>query len=274
MVLKGNLLYNGDFETGTTEGWINGAYGKPGQLDFTVSAEAKYSGNYGGLLTATDFLQTSFLAYNEKFSFEEYEAFLYILPVKMVKGICVRGVLYGLDDKGSLIDYYRLGFNNEEGSWRVLQMLLRGFGRITHFEIGLITEGSDADSKFYFDEVKLIPLRSIKGHALEEYVFLENLTVSATKYAGIVTTGRGKLVSHVKVANVSGTSPTLDISLKIYTLRIQESAYSFEHTQFTDEGVEVKEVEVTDISIIKIDYNVGGDSPSFNVYHQIRLIPL
>jgi len=274
MALKGNLLYNGDFETGTTEGWINGAFSKPGQLDFTVSAEAKYRGNYGGLLTATDFLQTSFLVYDKNFSFEEYEAFLYILPVKMIKGVCSRGVLYGLDDKGSLIEYYRLGFNNEEGNWKVLQALLRGFGRITHFEVGLIAEGGDADSKFYFDEVKLIPLRSIKGHALEEYVSLENLTTSVTKYAGIVTTGRGKLVSHVKVANVSGTSPTLDISLKIYTLRIQESAYSFEHTQFTDEGVEVKGVEVTDISIIEINYNVGGSSPSFNVYHQIRLIPL
>ena len=109
MGMKGNLLLNGDFERGDTEGWVTGAFGKVFDFDFSASSEAKYRGNYGGLLYAPVDFADGYLAYNKTCSFEEYEAYLMIMYVNMVSGIYTNGVLYGLDDKGNLIKDFIIG---------------------------------------------------------------------------------------------------------------------------------------------------------------------
>ena len=115
---KGNLLYNGDFETGTTEGWVGGAFGKLFEFDFYASDEAKYRGSYGGLMVAQCDFADGYLAYNKTCSFEEYEAYLFIMYANSVSGYYMTGRLYGLDDKGNLIEDFMLGYNTENNKWR------------------------------------------------------------------------------------------------------------------------------------------------------------
>jgi len=273
MALKGNLLYNGDFETGTTEGWINGAFGKLGECVLSVSEEAKLRGNYGGMLTAPGYFNESYIAYDKMCSFEEYEAFLYILPIKMVAGCYTIGYLYGLDDKGNLIDDYWLGYNNETGSWRTLKAILRGFGDITHFKVGVYYYSFEEGDKLYFDEVKLIPLRSIKGHEIADYRYFDNLTADKEWYSLIACIGKCKLRSIVRTAGVSGTDPTLDVTVDVGLLDNTKTYLSVSHTTFTGEATEEKIIDVPEVCWLRIKYTLGGTSPSFDIYHHLRIEP-
>jgi len=273
MVLKGNLLFNGDFETGTTEGWECGPYELTCDYNLTASEEARYRGSYGGLLTAQEDNAAGFLAYNKVCSFEEYEAYLAIMYIKLVSGLVTTGVLYGLDDKNNLINYYRLGWNMEENIWRKYVVLLRGFRDITHFQIGLHAWGSVAGDKVYIDEAKLIPLCSIKGHEIKEYRNFNNVTSNKEWYSVIACVGKTKLRSVLQVVNVSGSSPTLDTKIECYVFDGMIKPLILEHSQFTNDGIEQVTIDLPDVSYIKISYTVGGTSPSFDIYHHIILEP-
>jgi len=273
MALKGNLLYNGDFEAGDTQGWVNGAFGKLGECAFEASADAKYRGNYGGLLTAQSDFDESYIAYNKTCSFEEYEGYLFIMYLKMIDGVYSVPKLYGLDDKGNLIDDFYLGFNNEKNIWRKAVALLRGFEDITHFQIGLWYYAFSAGDKLYFDEAKLIPLRSIKGHELAEYRYFDNVTANKTWYSVIGCIGKCKLRSIVRTADVSGTDPTLDVKLTISLFDNTSTTYTLQHTQFTGASVEEKTIDLPEVCVIKIEYTLGGTDPSFDIYHHLRIEP-
>jgi len=274
MVLKGNLLFNGDFETGTTEGWINGAFGKTGECLFFVGDFAKLRGSYGGVLHAPEDFAQSYLAYDKICSFEEHEAYLYILPTYFNAGLYCQAWIYGLDDKGNLIDDFPFGLNNEAGYWRNFQVLLRGFADVTHFKVGLYYWGNNTGDSIFFDEVKLLPLKSVKSHILAEGKEINNLTSNTTKYFLLGCIGRCQLKSIVWVSDVSGTDPTLDVKLTVCLLKPSGIYYTIEHMTFTSPAGEDKTVELSEISYIKVDYIVGGTNPSFDLYHAIRIIPL
>jgi len=273
MVLKGNLLYNGDFETGTTEGWVCGPYEQLCQCDFSASTGAKLRGNYGGYLKAQVDLAAAYIAYNKICSFEEYEGYLFILPVKMISGISTAGVLWGLDDKGNVIKTLYLGENTEAGIWRDTIVLLRGYRNITHFQVGFYFVGEYAGDECYFDEVKLLPLKSIKGHEIKDYRIFNNVSSNKTWYSVIACIGKCIFRSHIAVRNVAGTSPTLDTTIEIGLLEGVKRSYTLTHSQFTTEGEEEKKIDLPDVSVIKITYTVGGSSPSFDIYHSLTLEP-
>ena len=275
MARKGNLLFNGDFETGTTEGWIFGPFGRGcANISFTASAEAKLYGEYGGLLTATADDAYAELAYNKTVSFEEYEAFLYILPCKMTDLGLYSGVLYGLDDKGNLVDSIYLVWRTDIGEWARLQTLLRGLGNITHFQVGLFYYGFYNGGKLYFDEVKLLPLKSVKGHVLRDKQTFTNLTTGIEWDSVLCCIGRCQLRSIVKTANVSGTSPTLDVTIKVYLFEPEYYYLTYSHTQFTGDDIEELVLDLPEAALIRINYDLGGTDPSFDITHMLRLIPL
>jgi len=275
MALKGNLLFNGDFETGTTEDWVFGPFGRGcANISFTASAEAKLYGEYGGLLTATADDAYAELAYNKTVSFEEYEAFLYILPCKMTDLGLYNAELYGLDDKGNLIEAIDLVWRTNIGDWAKLQTLLRGFGNITHFQIGLFFYSFYSGGKLYFDEVKLIPLKSIKGHVLRDKRSFTNVTTNREWDSILCCIGRCQLRSIVKTANVSGSSPTLDVTIKVYLFDPDYPYLTYSHTQFTGEDIEEIVVDLPEAALIRVNYILGGSSPSFDITHLLRLIPL
>jgi len=273
VALKGNLLYNGDFETGTTEGWEVGPFGMLGQHTLTASEEAKLRGNYGGLLTAnTDFAQT-YLAYNKVCSFEEHEAYLFIAPFKMLNGFYNFGMLYGLDDKGNLLDTFWVGYNEDIGEWRKIVALLRGYSDITHFKVGMYLYSMYSGDKFYIDEVKLYPLKSVRAVELAETRNFENLVYDKTWYSGLACIGQCRLRSIVRVTDVSGTSPTLDITITIGLLKNTGTNYTVYHSQFTAEGFEERIIDLPEACWIGVSYKLGGDNPSFDIYHDLRLEP-
>ena len=273
MALKGNLLFNGDFETGTTEGWECGAFGKECYCSFSADTEAKYRGNYGGLLVAQAYPRSAYIAYDKICSFEEHEAYLYIFYSKLVSGYYISGILYGLDDKGNLLQCFRLGVNLEEGVWKKNIFLLRGYKDITHFKVGVLYWGQTTGDKSYFDEAKLIPLRSVKGHEIKDYRFFDNVTTDKEWWSDIACFGKAKLRSVLQVANVSGTSPTLDTEIECYLFEGADMPITLEHSQFTGEGYEIATIDLPEVTLIKVKYTLGGTSPSFDIYHNLILEP-
>ena len=274
MALKGNLLFNGDLETGDLTGWDLQPFGKTQQYTATVTTDAKLRGNYGLKLSSDVDLAVGYIAYNKICSFEEYEGYLFIFPFKMVEGYYNVGILYGMDDKGNLIDDYWVGFNKEKGTWKTIKAILRGFGDITHFKIGGHFYGTYNTDIFYIDEVKLLPLRSIKGHVLAEYKAFDNVTTNTEWYPLLACIGECKLESIVRTSDVSGTSPTLDVEVEIGLFDNTATYLSYTHTQFTGEGVDKLSVELPEVCWIKVAYTLGGTDPSFDIYHHLRIIPL
>ena len=273
MVLKGNLLFNGDFETGTTEGWETEPFGLTQQYSFECVSDAKFRGNYGGKLYSEVDYASGYVAYDKVCSFEEYEAYLAIMYVKKIFGDVNMGIVYGMDDKGNLIEKYVVGYNTTDLEWRKFMFILRGFGDITHFKIGHYFLGKSGGGLFYVDEAKLIPLTSVKGHELAEYRCYDNLSSSKTWYSGLSCIGRCKLRSIMRVKDVQGTSPTLDVKVQVYLLDYLDSYYTITHTQFTDEDFEEVRIDLPEVSNIKIEYSLGGTDPRFDVHHHLRIEP-
>jgi len=271
MALKGNLLFNGDFETGTVEGWETAPFNKPFDGELFVSEDAKYRGNYGGVLKATKDWSVMYVAYDKLCSFEEYEGFLYIVYCKNVSGVTIYPILYGTDDKGELIEALPLGYTSDTGNWLKYQAILRGFGDITHFKVGLYAYAYYKDSLFYFDEAKLIPLRSIQGHVLSENKHFADVTSDKKWHATLACIGRCRLRSILQTVNVSGSSPTLDTTLSIKIFPDQMVSYTLNHSQFTGEEFEEVTIDLPEISFITIEYKLGGTDPKFTIRHRLRV---
>jgi len=274
MVRKGNLLYNGDFETGTLENWEHGAYGLPAQCIFGVSIVDKYRGNYSGEFQAFENYAESYVAYDRVCSFEEYEAFLYIIYAKKSYGLYARPVLYGLDDKGNLIKTIALSWLTENDVWKRNLVLIRQFGDITHFKVGYHYKAVAAGDYCFIDEAKLLGYKSIKSLILNDSVYKENVTSNTYYNFSLGCFGRCKIVSIIKVEDVSGTDPTLDVKLSACLLDDSTICIDTSHGTITSAGTYVLETEFPEISWLHADYNVGGTSPSFTFKHVIRVYPL
>jgi len=273
MVRKGNLLYNGDFEAKSVEGWLTGCYGKDFDYDFGYTAEEKYRGNYSGVLISSKANAKGYLAYDKICSFEEHDAFLFVGHIKSNYDFIANPVLYGLDDKDNLIRILYLGDIRAKGEWKGFAGIIRGISEITHFKVGLYVFCSNAGAFVYIDEFKLIPLKNITSHSLVEELTLLNVTSSEQYYLGIFALGKCKLRTSLKVENVSGTSPTLNTRLDVF-YTISTSCYRrINHSEFTDLGEEEIVADLGDASIVRVNYIVGGTDPSFSISHRIALEP-
>ena len=273
MALKGNLLYNGDFETGDTTGWNSNPFGLSDEHDFFASSPAAYRGNYGGTLLAGEDAAYLYLMYEKMFSFEEYEAYLYTAYINSVNGNQKSLVIYGLDDKGNLEGKHYVAYNNDENVWEKHLIMIRGFYNYTHFKVGMFCFGLYAGDKHYIDVVELIPLKSVESYTLSKFWEYKNVTSSFYKYVPLGLLGKGKIISIINVDNVSGTDPTLDIRITVGQAESVGLTMQYSHSQFTTKGSERIEHSVENVGQIFIEYDVGGTSPSFDFKHAIYLAP-
>ena len=181
--------------------------------------------------------------------------------------------MYGLDDNGNYIDKYPIGFNSACGVWKRFSGILRGFGEITNFKVGFYVFATYEGAWAYFDNFKLLPLKSAKSHRMVEEWKIDSLTSYHLRVLSAGVIGECRLESLLTVRGVSGSSPTLDTRIEVYYPPSYDHKEVVEHSQFTDTGFERVSADLVDGSYIWIIYNVGGSSPSFDITHQIRLIP-
>ena len=273
MALKGNLLFNGDFETGTTEGWISGPFGKICQYDLHASEWGAYKGDYGGYAVALQNGAVGYFGYDKVCSFEEYEGYLFMFYGKISSGFYLNGVLYGLDDKGNLIKDYTIGYITEMGEWKKVMALLRGYKDITHFKVGIELGGVNVGDVSIFDEVKLYPLKSIRSHILGETITISGLGTGRQVDVGLACFGSCVLRSILKTYNVEGTNPTLNTRIEVYIFDAPNTKIIRNHTEFTTEQFEEIDIDLPEISFIRIIYAVGGTDPSFDIEHNLRIEP-
>ena len=273
MVLKGNLLYNGDFETGTTEGWNSNPYNLSHEHTFFASCPAAFKGNYGGTLFASEDDANLYLSYDKVINFEEYEAYIFSSRVKIVDNGRGGMVLYGLDNKYNLEGVFWLCYNDIVGKWNLFTALVRGIAGVPFYKVGLWFYAPFSGNGFYIDEVNLIPVKSIKGISLMEKWTLSHVTSTQMRYTMLGGVGRFKLVSILETRNVTGTSPTLDTRIIVAQMDDIGRTREIQHSQFTGEKTERIVAEVENVGYIHYRYEVGGTDPSFDIYQHIYLFP-
>ena len=181
--------------------------------------------------------------------------------------------LYGLDDNGNFIDKYSIGFNSDAGVWKRFAGILRGFGDVTHFKVGFYASADNSGDYLYFDEFKLLPLRSINSHKLVEEWSIGSLQTNLLKVLSIGVFGECWFESMLRVTSVSGTDPTLDVNMRVYYPPSYNIYEEFSHTTFTGPDYERLTKALPDASYVQILYVLGGTSPSFDFHHQVRIIP-
>jgi len=270
---KGNLLSNGDFEQGTTIGWKIGEFGLAGDFRLGLETTNVYRGSYSGKLIAEKDNAEAYVSYDKFCSFEDYEAYLMIGYVKMETTDKSQLVLYGLDDNGNYIDKFGIGYNSDCGVWKRFSAILRGFGEVTNFKVGLWIFAQYKGAWAYIDDFKLLPLKSIMAHRIVEEWKIDNLTSTKLKVLPNGVVGECRLESLLTVRSVSGSSPTLDTRIEVIYPPSYDHVEKIYHSQFTNTGFERASADLVDGTYIWVIYEVGGDSPSFNITHQIRLIP-
>jgi len=274
MALKGNLLFNGDFETWGTEGWIKEPYGLPCPYSFYAAFGAAYRGDRGGRMETTESEVEGYIAYEKSCSFEEHEAYLFIGYLRMEKGWGCAPMLFGLDDKGNFIDKFYLGYICEKQVWRKCAAIIRGFGDITHFAVGVYAISAADGGIYYIDEFKLFPLRSVKGHVLADYWEYEGMDFNYTRTGTIAFIGRCQLRSILRAKPTFGTNPALDVKLEIGLFDNPYTKYTLQHPTITSETLDEQVIDLPEASIITIKYELSGTSPVFDVYHHLRIEPL
>jgi len=139
---------------------------------------------------------------------------------------------------------------------------------------GYSMESVEAEATFNFPvgELKNYTIRfESKSRGVRVVTLDGEITKTSTytgngKELGAVASGE-KLYSFAHVIDVSGTSPTLDITVESDADNSFSSpATRITHTQFTDTGSEMKTADgpITD-TWFRVKYTIGGDSPSFKM---------
>jgi len=273
MVRKGNLLYNGGFEAGDLTGWKSGEFGLSSDFDLQVTQAKVYRGNYAGVMVAQKDNAEGYISYDKIISFEDYEAYLFVAYAFLANAERCLGYIYGLDDNGSYITKYAIGYNDEQNKWKRFLGIIRGFAEITHFKVGLYTFANNQYDYLYVDEFKVIPLKSAKSHQIMEEWDYDDLYSNTTKSLCLCVFGECRLESMLTVNAVVGTSPTLDTKIKVWHHSQYQIYEEFEHSQFTNVGRERISADIPDAAFIFVEYTVGGTGTHFDIHHQIRLTP-
>jgi len=274
MALKGNLLYNGDFGTGTTEEWIKGIFGLDGCWNWGITTDRVYRGNYALHIGANYKCVETFIGYDDSFSLEEYEAYLFTGYCYQDDPRTICPVVYFLRDDGGLERVYWAGVITDAGKWVRFIALIRAVGMYSRFTVGFYFKDVFQCNHFYIDEVALMPFRRIKGIIPTQEYTLSGVNNNRTYYLGLSAFGATKVRSSFMVTNVSGESPSLTPKLEMYYSPEFVIHKDLEHSTFTSKGFEEKTLEVGDAGYIHVSLTVGGSSPSFDIRHRIALEPL
>ena len=73
---------------------------------------------------------------------------------------------------------------------------------------------------------------------------------------------------------MSGTDPTLDVGIYVALLYGTNILLEYWHGTITGNTTSRISVEIPEAQYIIVEYYIGGTEPSFNIRHNIRLIPL
>ena len=270
MVRKGNLLYNGSFETGDTEGWtIAPVNNVVNEATIDVDNSNQKSGNYCGKLIAGG---TGFYGkgYDKLFDFEEYAAYYFEMWAKDGNTAGIYPFIEIYDDRMNIINHYYIGY------WAgTTYGLIRGL--ITNFGLGrwgrlfLGAYGMDANTYAYFDNVLLMPVNKLSEWSFVFYKPEEDITSDKYWYPGILIPRPAKIRSVVEIGTVSGTDPELDIELRINSPIEYKLVENTDHVTISSSGTYGISYDSQSFGIVGVKYDVSGTDPKFPVKHWLEI---
>jgi len=272
MVRKGNLLWNGDFETGDKVDWVLNPFNLgTGLSDFVVVTDP--AGGYAGNLWVAGGNNEGYIMYDKECDFEECEAFIYLMRIKKFSGRFIEGVLYGLDDNGNYIDFIPFAEVRENNVWKTIKCVLRQYNNFSHFAVGIRGLTLTDDTVCNFRGAKLIPVKHANSVYIGEYIRKDDLSSDFDYYGECACLGRCKFYSIITVPQLSGTDVELTIRISLYTQDWVENLVILEHPTLTEPSCDILSIEMPEVAKYRIQY-ISGTSPVADIRHDIRIVPL
>jgi len=270
MARKGNLIYNGDFETGTVEGWIYppkwASYKK---ADIAVDSVNQRTGSYCGKVIAGG-VGVYGIGYDLLLDFEEYPAYYFVAYGKLGNMLQIYPFIEFYDEGKKVICPLLLGFSNTNDYVRFAGYITNlGLGRFARIYIS--GYGLNAGDACYWDDISVVPVRDIRGISVEHHVGSKTYTADATDYLNLFFPRPMIIRDLMLVSNTSGTSPTLDMSIQLYSPRAQRVIEEKAFPQVTADGTYYLTFETSAFGFIGLHYKVGGTNPSFDVEHYLQI---
>lgn len=270
MARKGNLIYNGDFETGTVEGWIHAPkWATYKKASIEVDSVNQRTGSYCGKVIAGG-LGVYGIGYDLLLDFEEYPAYYFVAYGKLGNMVQIYPFVEFYDEGKKVIYLLLLGFSRVNEYVRFAGYITNlGLGRYARFYIG--GYGLNAGDACYWDDISVTPVRDIRGISIEHHVGSKRYTGNASDYLNLFFPRPMIIRDLMLVSNTSGTSPTLDVSIQVYSPRalrvIEEKAFP----QVTADGTYYLTFETSSFGFLGLNYKVGGTKPRFDVEHYLQI---
>lgn len=270
MVRKGNLLYNGSFETGDTEGWtVAPKNSLTNEATIEIDNSNQKSGNYCGKLITGGYTYYG-KGYDKLFDFEEYAAYYFEMWVKNGNATGIYPFIEIYDDKLNLIGFYFIG-SWDDNTYGLIRGLISNFGLGRWGRLFLCAFGAGANTYAYFDNVLLMPVNKLTEWSFSLFKPEEDITADKYWYPNILIPRPATIRSRVKIGTVSGTSPTLDITLRLTNPEMYRDIEEKSYSQITASGTYYLTWETVSWGIISVEYDVGGTNPKFPTEHVLQI---
>ncbi|MHC1567526.1 MAG: hypothetical protein ACXQTD_07440 [Candidatus Syntropharchaeia archaeon] len=263
MTKKGNLIENGDFEAGNTDGWTEAPKSGYNTATIEVDSSNQKSGSYCGKVVAGGSGYYA-IGYEKLFDFEEYPGYYFQIWGNRHSAYGIYPYIETYGEKEEYIDYYQLGSYVGNG-YQLFRGVIPNLGYTRWWRLFLRVYAMSADTAGLFDDIAVIPISRIEDWSLELYKDLGTITSNKSWQPYVLIPRSAKIRAFAAVTGTSGTSPTLDITMKLAEPKglrvIEEKAFS----QITGDGDYFQSWETFGFGFLSVSFTVGGSNPSFDV---------
>jgi len=271
MVRKGNLLYNGDFESGDVEGWtVAPKCSLYSEANIAIDNANQKSGSYCGKLTAGG---ASYQAkgYDLKLDFEEYVGYLFEIWGKKDTAYGLAPMVEFYDSQGNIRNCYMLNYTTDTG-YILSHGIFTNWGMGAYAKLFLGIYALNAGEIAYFDNVSVIGLKNIKDWSFNLFKDLGTITSDTTWNTCLMIPRPAIIRDKVNVTNTGGTSPTLDIEIRMNAPYILSFIEGKSFSQITGDGLYFLTFETNSFGLIYVKHTLGGTDPTFDVSHHMEVI--
>jgi len=275
MALKGNLCWNGDFETGTFEGWSDQFKGLPSPNLAVMDGEG-IDGSYGLWITPSQTNEYEGFCYDMVFPFEERELYFVEVQAKNM-GASIRGQIEYLDAYKRVLGYDEFGVALTGGWERMCALVARRFGA-SYFRVGFVFFAS-GDYVAKLDNLSVIGLTHSRDWVWSDY---HSFSISGETYddwyCNVAIFVKHSYSWIIDVRNITGSSPSVVLVLKQLIPRDRNVSSVFDYDiktsdTFTSTGQTAYAGSVSHHGYYKIRCQTSGSDTEVDVNTCLTLIP-
>jgi len=274
MILSGNLIKNGDFESGSIEGWAQRPHGL-GNNFITFEIDDNHGINGSKCLKLqTGYNVDCYYIYDSYFDMEDYDALVYTQYMKCSYSDDIfKHVVYYYDDTQRLIKHLDIDaftYTNYKPQG--------GFIRVKYnssiVRIGGMCEGSVAYATYYLDNVSLRQVNNQEKFSYIEDLYTVCSTSTHTDYIHFFVVGACDISVNI---DVYSENFEFDSGFNYYLnmVSLNGRTYRLFYDQFVRQG-DFKHIQIrtADIAYLYIRYEQFGTLCDYHIKNNVIIKPI